>query len=88
MTFTTIGFGDYAINYSDTGRGLILFLLLTLLGLIVFAKAVTEVASMLQSTFAFLGEEVVGVVIRNDASGPVAGSKTASTNELDRVEYA
>jgi len=46
VTFTTIGFGDYAVQYGTNGQGLVPFMVIALLGLIVFAKAIGELAAL------------------------------------------
>lgn len=81
VTFTTIGFGDFVITYSETGRGLVLFTLLTLLGLIIFAKALSEFASWLQAALSFVEEEVKEVV--HDAVEAIGHTK--ADGEGDRA---
>mmetsp|Transcript_2037 Transcript_2037/g.6699 ORF Transcript_2037/g.6699 Transcript_2037/m.6699 type:complete len:308 (+) Transcript_2037:64-987(+) len=47
VTFSTIGFGHYTISYGDGGGGLAMFFLLSLAGLVVFARLVSELADLL-----------------------------------------
>jgi hypothetical protein len=59
VTFTTIGFGDFSISSS---AGILMFGVLTLIGLIIFARALSEIASWLQAAVLFLEERVTGAV--------------------------
>lgn len=86
VTFTTIGFGDYVITYSEIGRGLVLFTLLTLLGLIIFAKMLSEVASWLQVALSFVKEEVKEVV--HDAVEAIGHTKAHGEGDRAPVPSA
>ena len=50
VTFTTIGFGKYVISYGDrSGPGLVAWIILIIVGMIVFAKAIEEVADLISN---------------------------------------